>query len=129
MNIPSDLKYSKTDEWVRVEAGLATVGLTDYAQNQLSDIVFVELPAAGASFKPGESFGAVESVKAASDIYAPVGGEVAEANSALADTPELVNQDPYGKAWMVKFKIASKDDLTNLMDPAAYQKYCEERAH
>ena len=131
MNIPSDLKYSKTDEWVRLDANAdtATAGLTDYAQNQLSDVVFVELPSVGASFKQGESFGSIESVKAASDIYAPVGGEVVEVNSALADSPELVNQDPYGRAWMVKFKITSKGDLANLMDPAAYQKYCDERAH
>lgn len=131
MNIPSDLKYSKTDEWVRMDANAdtATAGLTDYAQNQLSDVVFVELPSVGASFKQGEAFGSIESVKAASDIYAPVGGEVAEVNSALADSPELVNQDPYGRAWMVKFKITNKDDLANLMDPAAYQKYCDERAH
>lgn len=129
MNIPSDLKYSKTDEWVRVENDLATVGLTDYAQNQLSDVVFVELPGAGASFKQGDPFGSVESVKAASDINVPISGEVSEVNSALADTPELVNQDPYGKAWMIKLKIANPGDLAALMDAAAYQQYCDERAH
>ena len=129
MNIPSDLKYARSDEWVRVEGETATVGLTDYAQDQLSDIVFVELPEAGASFKQGASFGSVESVKAASEVYAPVGGEVTEVNSALADTPELVNQDPYGAAWMMKLKIANPDDLAALMDAAAYQKYCEERSH
>jgi glycine cleavage system H protein len=129
MNFPSDLKYARTDEWVRVEGDTATVGLTDYAQNQLSDIVFVELPEAGASLKAGASFGSVESVKAASDLYLPVGGEVTEVNSALADTPELVNQDPYGRAWMVRLKLANAGDLDNLMDAAAYQKYCEARAH
>jgi glycine cleavage system H protein len=129
MNIPADLKYAKSDEWVRVEGDAAIVGITDYAQNQLSDIVFVELPAVGATFKAGDSFGSVESVKAASDMYLPVGGEVIEANAALADTPELVNQDPFGKAWMVKVKMSNPADLGNLMDAAAYQKYCDERAH
>ena len=129
MNIPSDLKYAKSDEWVRVEGDTATVGITYFAQNQLSDIVFVELPSAGVSFKQGDSFGSVESVKAASDVYLPLSGEVIEANRALADSPERVNQDPYGKAWMVKIKIANNDELANLMDAAAYQKYCDDRAH
>jgi glycine cleavage system H protein len=129
MNFPSDLKYAKSDEWVRVEGETATVGLTDYAQSQLSDVVFVELPEAGASFKQGGALGSVESVKAASDIFAPVSGQVTEVNSALADAPELVNQDPYGQAWMVKLKISSPDDLGALMDAAGYQKYCEERSH
>jgi glycine cleavage system H protein len=129
MNIPSDLKYTKNDEWVRVEGGAATAGLTDYAQTQLSDIVFVELPSVGATFKQGESFASVESVKAASDVYLPVGGEITAVNDTLADSPELVNQDPYGKAWMVKFKVADASELDSLMDAAAYEKYCEERAH
>ena len=129
MNVPADLKYAKSDEWVRLEGDTATVGITDYAQNQLSDIVFVELPEVGVSFKPGESFGSLESVKAASDIYLPVSGQVTEVNGALADTPELVNRDPYGGAWMVKVKIADAGDLPALMDAAAYQKYCDDRAH
>ena len=131
MNIPADLKYAKSDEWVRADANAdtATVGLTDYAQNQLSDIVFVELPGVGATFKVGDSFGSVESVKAASDMYLPVSGEVIEVNAALADTPELVNQDPFGKAWMVKVKMSNPADLASLMDAAAYQKYCDERVH
>ena len=129
MNIPSDLKYTKSDEWVRVEGGTATAGLTDYAQTQLSDIVFVELPSVGATLKQGESFASVESVKAASDLYLPIGGEITAVNEALADSPELVNQDPYGKAWMVKFKVADMGELGGLMDSAAYEKYCEERAH
>ncbi len=129
MNIPSDLKYAKSDEWVRVEGGTATAGLTDYAQTQLSDIVFVELPSVGATLKQGESFASVESVKAASDVYLPIGGEITAVNETLADSPELVNQDPYGKAWMVKFKVADPGELGGLMDAAAYEKYCEERAH
>jgi glycine cleavage system H protein len=129
MNIPSDLKYTKSDEWVRVEGGTATAGLTDYAQSQLSDIVFVELPSVGTTLKQGESFASVESVKAASDVYLPLGGEITAVNEALADSPELVNQDPYGKAWMVKFKVADMAELDGLMDSTAYEKYCEERAH
>lgn len=129
MNIPSDLKYTKSDEWVRVEGGTATAGLTDYAQSQLSDIVFVELPSVGTTLKQGESFASVESVKAASDVYLPIGGEITAVNETLSDSPELVNQDPYGKAWMVKFKVADPGELGGLMDAAAYEKYCEERAH
>lgn len=129
MNIPADLKYAKSDEWVRLEGDTATVGITDYAQGQLSDIVFVELPEVGASFKRGETFGSLESVKAASDIYLPVSGQVTEVNGALADTPELVNQDPFGGAWMVKVKMADAGALSDLMDAAAYQKYCDDRAH
>jgi glycine cleavage system H protein len=129
MNIPADLKYAKSDEWIKVDGDTATIGLTDYAQNQLSDIVFVELPDVGASFKAGESFGSVESVKAASDMYLPVSGEVIEVNAALGDTPELVNQDPFGKAWMVKVKVSNAGELANLMDAAGYEKHCKDRAH
>lgn len=128
MNIPNDLKYAKSDEWVRVEGDTAIVGLTDYAQSQLSDIVFVELPSVGATFKQGQAFGAVESVKAASDVYLPVGGEVTAANEELSISPELVNSDPYGKAWMVKVKIANPGDLDGLLEAVAYQKYCDERS-
>ena len=129
MNIPTDLKYAKSDEWVRVEGDTAAVGITDYAQNQLSDIVFVELPSVGAALKQGEAFGAVESVKAASDVYLPISGEVTAVNDDLSASPELVNSDPYGKAWMVKVKIADVSGLNDLMDAAAYEKYCEERDH
>ncbi|HLB47974.1 MAG TPA: glycine cleavage system protein GcvH [Anaerolineales bacterium] len=131
MNIPADLKYAKSDEWVRVDANAdtATAGISDYAQTQLSDIVFVELPNVGTSLKQGESFGSVESVKAASDVYIPIRGEITEVNEELADSPELVNQDPYGKAWMIKFKVTNAGELAGLMDAAAYQKYCDERAH
>jgi glycine cleavage system H protein len=128
-NYPTDLKYTKNDEWVKVNGDAATAGLTFYAQEQLSDIVFVELPSIGTTLKQGESFASVESVKAASDVYMPIGGEITEINEALSDTPELVNQDPYGKAWMVKFKVTNASELNGLMDAAAYEKYCAERAH
>jgi glycine cleavage system H protein len=127
MNIPSDLKYTKGDEWVRVEGDTATTGISDYAQNALSDIVYVEFPAIGDSFKQGESYGSVESVKAASDVYLPVGGSITAVNEALSTTPEVVNSDPYGAGWMVKFTLANPAELDALMDAAAYQKYCDER--
>lgn len=131
MNIPSDLKYTKGDEWVRVDAnaGTATTGVSDYAQNALSDIVYVELPAIGDVLKQGESYGSIESVKAASDVYLPVGGTITEINEALTSTPEVVNSDPYGAGWMVKFTITDPAELDALMDAAAYTKYCEERSH
>jgi glycine cleavage system H protein len=126
-NIPTDLKYTKNDEWIRVNGDAGVIGISDYAQDQLSDIVYVELPEAGAELKAGTSFGTVESVKAASDLYAPVSGTITAVNDALPDAPELVNSDPYGKAWMVKIKIANAGELDALMDAAAYTKYCEER--
>jgi glycine cleavage system H protein len=129
MNIPADLKYTKNDDWVRVEGGTATAGITDYAQDQLSDIVYVELPAVDATFKAEERYGAVESVKAASDLYLPAGGAITALNASLGTAPETVNKDPYGAGWMVKFTLASPAELGGLMDAAAYQKYCEERTH
>ena len=127
MNIPKDLKYSEDDEWIRVEGDIGTVGVTDYAQDSLSDVVYVELPAEGESFERGDTFGVVESVKAAADLLMPVTGEIVEINAALEDTPELVNSDPYGKAWMVKIKLSDPGELDSLMDAAAYEKYLEER--
>jgi glycine cleavage system H protein len=127
MNFPNDLRYTKGDEWVRLEGSTATVGITDYAQEQLSDIVFVELPSTGQTFKKGEALASVESVKAASEVYLPVGGTVTEVNEALSDTPELVNQDPYGGAWMVKLTVADPAEAGDLMDAAAYEAYCKER--
>jgi glycine cleavage system H protein len=127
MNIPGDLKYTKNDEWVRVNGDEGEVGITDYAQDHLSDIVYLELPEVGKEVKVGGALGTIESVKAAADIYAPVSGTVTAVNDALPDTPELVNQDPYGKAWMARLKLADAKDLDRLMDAAAYQKYCEER--
>ncbi|MEW6233391.1 MAG: glycine cleavage system protein GcvH [Chloroflexota bacterium] len=125
MNIPEDLKYTKTHEWARVEGGEAVVGITDYAQEQLSDIVFVELPGIGDSFKQGDSFGVVESVKAASDFYTPLSGTVTAANDALLKDPALVNKDPYGAAWMVKLQPVDLKELGNLMDAAAYARFLE----
>ncbi len=129
MNIPAELKYSQTDEWVCVEGANATAGITDYAQDQLSDIVYVELPAAGETFDKGQRFGAVESVKAASDLSLPVSGTVTAVNDSLTSAPEVVNKEPYGAGWMVKFTLTKPAELDQLMDAAAYQKYCEERQH
>lgn len=126
-NIPDDLLYTKDDEWIRVDDDEGIVGLTDYAQDALSDIVYVELPDEGDSFEMGETFGVVESVKAAADLYMPVSGEVTAVNEDLPDEPEVLNTDPYGKGWMVKITIADPGELDNLMDPAAYTTYCEER--
>jgi len=129
MNIPHDLRYTKNDEWVRLEGVTATAGITDYAQDQLSDIVFVELPPIGQSLKQGDALGSVESVKAAAEVYMPIGGAIMDVNESLGETPELVNQDPYGKAWMVKFAAADASELDGLMDAAAYEAYCKEREH
>ncbi len=129
MNFPSDLRYTKNDEWVRLEGGTATAGITDYAQEQLSDIVFVELPSGGQMLKQGDVVGSVESVKASSEVYMPIGGTITEVNESLSETPELVNQDPYGKAWMVKFSPANTGELSSLLDAAAYEAYCKEREH
>ena len=129
MKFPADLQYTKNDEWVRAEAGgAARCGITDYAQEALSDIVYVELPAVGDTFQQGQAWGSVESVKAASDVYLPLGGAITAVNEALKDKPEVVNSDPYGQGWMVKFTIANPAELQGLMDAAAYQKYCEERS-
>ena len=129
MNIPADLKYTKSDEWVRAEGATATAGISDFAQNALSDIVYVELPSVGDAIGQGEKLGSVESVKAASDINMPIGGTITAVNDALSSAPEKVNADPYGEAWMVKFTITNPAELDGLMDAAAYEKYCAERAH
>jgi glycine cleavage system H protein len=125
MNIPANLKYTKTDEWFDPATG--KVGLTDYAQSQLSDIVFVEIVVSvGENVESGKQIASVESVKAAAESYAPVGGKVAEVNEALSNIPETLNKDPYGAGWMAK---VDGGNATGLMDAAAYTKYCEERAH
>lgn len=111
MNIPQDLRYTKSHEWVRQEGDTATVGITDHAQEELGDVVFVELPETGDSFEAGDSFGTVESVKAVSDLYAPISGEVVEVNSALEDAPEKINEDPYGDGWIVKLRTSGEADL------------------
>ena len=118
--VPTDLRYTKDHEWVRVEGDEATVGITDYAAGQLGDIVFVELPEAGRSFEQFAAFGVVESVKAVSDLFAPVTGEVAAANDALTGSPELVNGDPFGEGWMIRIKLGATDEVDGLMDAAAY---------
>ena len=128
MNIPPDLKYTENDEWVRVEGDTGTVGITDYAQDQLSDVVYVEvIVEEGEELGKGDSCATVESVKAAADVYMPVSGTVTEINEDLPDTPEKVNTDPYGKAWMVKVTLSDPGELDGLMDAKAYQKYCKER--
>ncbi len=127
MNFPTDLKYTKSDEWIRVKGNEAEAGITDYAQNHLSDIVYVELPEVGAEFKQGTPFGSIESVKAASDMNIPASGTITAVNEALADTPEVVNSDPYGKGWIIKFKLSNASELADLMDAAAYEAYCNER--
>jgi glycine cleavage system H protein len=127
MNIPGDLKYTKDDEWVRVKGDEGEIGITDYAQSHLSDIVYVELPEVGREVNAHDSIGAIESVKAAADIYSPVSGSVVAVNDALPDSPELVNQDPYGKAWMARLKLSNPAELDDLMDAVAYQTYCDER--
>jgi glycine cleavage system H protein len=118
--VPSDLRYTKDHEWVRVEGDEATIGITDYAADQLGDIVFVELPDSGRSLDQFATFGVVESVKAVSDLFAPVAGEVVEGNPALAGQPELVNQDPYGAGWMLRVKVTDAAQLDELLDPTAY---------
>ena len=125
MASPAECKYTKDHEWVRLDGDTAVVGITTYAQQELGDVVFVELPTAGASVTQGESFGVVESVKAASDLYAPISGEVLEANGALADAPELVNTASFGDGWMLKLRPSNPADLDSLMDAAAYDSYTE----
>ena len=117
---PDDRKYAKTHEWVKLDGGVATVGISDHAQKALGDITFVELPAAGARFDSADAFGVIESVKAASDLFVPVGGEIAEVNQELADKPELVNDSPYEKGWMVKLKDVDASRLGGLMNAAEY---------
>ncbi len=120
-NVPSDLKYAKSHEWVRVSGDTATVGITDHAQHELTDIVFVELPAVGRKVKAGESCAVVESVKTASDIYSPVSGEIIEINKPAADDPALVNREPFGGGWFYKIKLAAPGELAALLSPEAYQ--------
>lgn len=128
MNVPADLKYSKEHEWVRVEDGLATIGITDYAQEELGDIVNVELPDEGDTFAKDEAFGAVESVKASSEVFTPVGGKVVEINEPLFDGPEMLNEDPYDEGWMIKLEVSDSGELGDLMDAEAYQQYIQEES-
>jgi glycine cleavage system H protein len=126
MNIPTELKYLKTHEWLRLEGDIATVGITDFAQDQLGDVVFVELPAVGKTVKAGDATAVVESVKTASDIYSPVSGEVIEVNSSLGDEPEKINSGPYGDGFL--FKVRMTEISSNLLDAAAYQVVAESEA-
>lgn len=126
MEFPKDLKYTKEHEWVKVEGNIATVGITDYAQDSLGDVVYVELPQEGASVTKHEPFGVVESVKAVSDLYAPLSGSVTEVNDAIVDSPEAINEDPYGDAWMIKVEISSASELGDLLTADEYQKFIEE---
>ena len=119
-NVPSDLKYSKSHEWVRGSGNVATVGITDHAQHELTDVVFVELPEVGRKVKAGEACAVVESVKTASDIYSPVSGEIAEVNKPVADNPALVNTEPYGGGWLYKVKLSNPSELEGLLGPEQY---------
>lgn len=121
MNIPSNLYYTKEHEWIRVEGNEAYVGITDYAQSELGEIVFVDINTEGETLGQGEVFGSVEAVKTVSDLNMPVAGEVLEINEIINDQPELVNNDPYGQGWMIKISIVNPDDLNNLLDASAYQ--------
>ena len=121
MNIPENLKYTKDHEWIRIEGDTALVGVTDYAQEQLGDIVFIEIEVEGESLDAEEVFGTIEAVKTVSDMFMPVSGEVIEVNPVLEDTPELVNSDPYGEGWMIKIKMSNADEVNDLMDAAAYK--------
>ena len=125
MSIPDDLQYTESHEWVRVEGETATIGITDHAQEELGDVVFVELPEVGSTIDAGDSFGTVESVKAVSDLYTPVGGEVVEVNSSLEDAPEKINDDPYGEGWIVKLRTSEEADL---LSPEEYEKVVQEES-
>jgi glycine cleavage system H protein len=125
---PSDRRYSRDHEWVKVEGERGTVGITDFAQKQLGDVVFLELPEVGKKLKAHERFGTVESVKAVSELFCPVSGEVAEANSGLADKPETVNADPYGAGWMIRLKLADPGEAAGLMDAAQYSEFVAKEA-
>ena len=124
---PAELQYTRSHEWIKIEGDTATVGISEYAQDALGDVVYVELPDVGAEYEAGAAFGAVESVKAASDLYLPVAGEVVERNEALLSTPELLNSDPYGEGWLVKIKVA--EGVGALMSAEAYAKYVDEIKH
>ena len=121
MNFPNDVKYTKEHEWIRLEGDVAYVGITDYAQEQLGDIVFVDIPTVGETLAADEVFGTIEVVKTISDLFLPVTGEILEQNEALADQPELVNQDPYGEGWLIKIKPAADADFDSLLDAEAYK--------
>lgn len=126
MEFPDDLRYSKEHEWARLDGNRVVVGITDFAQDELGDVVYVDLPTVGTEIEAAGTFGVVESVKAVSDLYAPVGGTVVEVNSALEDRPELVNESPYGEGWMISIDMSNPDDFQQLLSTAAYQAYIEQ---
>jgi glycine cleavage system H protein len=125
---PAEYRYTKDHEWIQVDGAVGTIGITDYAQQELGDVVFVEMPKAGTAVKAGASFGTVESVKAVSEIFSPVSGEVSETNPLLTDAPETINKDPHKSAWLVKVKLADPKEVSALMDAAAYEAYVAEKA-
>lgn len=125
MKIPAELKYTEDHEWIRTEGNMAVVGITDYAQNELGDVVFVEIETEGEELEKGDTFGTVEAVKTVSDLFMPASGKVAEVNGALADEPELVNKDPYGKGWMIKIEITNPGDIDELLSADDYKKMIE----
>jgi glycine cleavage system H protein len=122
-NVPEDLQYSKDHEWVRVKGDTGTIGITDHAQNSLGDVVYVELPKPGETFAAHESFGSVESVKAVSEIFTPVGGEIVEVNESLQDEPEKVNNDPYGEGWMIRIRMSNPGEVDSLLSAAEYEDF------
>lgn len=129
MNIPTELKYTDNDEWIRVAANIGTIGITDHAQNQLSDIVYLELVLSpGEEGKKGDTCATIESVKAAADVYLPVSGTIIEINEALSDTPDKINQDPYGEAWLIKIQLSDPEELATLMDSGAYETRIQEKS-
>ena len=125
MEFPEDVKYTEQHEWVRMDGSRATVGITDYAQDALGDVVYVDIPEVGTEVKAGEPFGEVESTKSVSDVYAPVTGRVSERNAALVEAPELVNEDPYGKGWMIVIEISDQSETEGLLDAALYRSFTE----
>ena len=129
MTTPEDNKYAKSHEYVHVEGGVGTIGITDYAQKELGDVVFVELPQVGTQLEAGDELGSIESVKAVSELFAPVSGEVVEINETLADKPELVNTDPYGDGWMIRVRMSDATELDDLMNAEEYEEYCETESH
>lgn len=128
MNFPEDLKFSKEHEWVRVNGNIATIGVSDYAQDQLGEVVFVELPDEGEEFEKDDAFGVIESVKSVNDIYAPLSGRIVEVNDPVVDSPEIVNEDPYVEGWLVKIEISDPKELSELMSAKDYEAYIKEES-
>lgn len=126
MSVPKDYKYTRTHEWVKVDGDVATIGITDFAQSELGDITYIELPAVGSTLNQSDSLGVIESVKAASDVYSPISGEVVEDNTEVESAPELVNASPFDNAWLIKLKITDESQLDGLLDAEAYEKLLEE---